>query len=220
MVTSSGAQAKIERLMTLISRTVDGALPEVAVALALNAQTRAPSVDSEYNELMAGSGEQAMVPRSGDRSADTDGRIRLEKPESTYIWNTIVSPVNFQINGHMLRFGNLMWLNENAYFSYTNLRAVGGHGKNHVTEYETETYRKSGYFEAFEYGSVGSSAMVYPSHQLQNGHAYPLRPGEGPDGAKTSMYKPISAHFMFMPFLLKEVADLTLTTALRKIESK
>jgi hypothetical protein len=209
VVDSSVAEAHAKRLQTLIQERIAATMPKVAEAVTLSALSRAPTVDEEYAELMAGEGGTVEVPREGNQSADTDGRIRLHKLESTYLENAIPNPENRMILENSVSFGNLFFLNECTKFSYYNKQYID----KHTTEL-SEEHVVGPYFNGIEYGA---SANIVPVFILANGHSYPLRPANEPDPGVPEMVKSFSVHYMFNPASLESAARGIIKTALAEL---
>lgn len=222
-VISSGGFNHATRLSDMIREHMSRTMPRVAEALLTDAKSRAPSMDEEYAELNAEAGTEPLVPRAGGNSADTDGRTRFEKNEATYLANAVPNIIeNAQvISGDRIlgvRVGNISFLNRVTHFSYTNTVGRGGSIDHTVPANE------QGYFSMFEGGTAGAvvsgaitTFTVVPHEARRDGGTYPLRPGEGPDGARTSMVKSIRGRAMFAPFDLQQVASAVLSSALAEI---
>lgn len=215
MIDDRGAKEKSVRLLDLIRTSMIEALPKLAEDLQVDVLARAPTEDQEYTALMMGGEGEPLVPREGQRSGDTDGRTRFDKGDKLYIIDAVRAPVNVEAEADGLRLkvrvGNLAWLEQNSFFEYTNLRYNGP--KQQPTE--SGPFIQGPYFEAFEAGAPPRT--IVPKHALGNGHAYPLKPGEGKDGERDSMTKSIAPHFMFARELLDVVATVTISTTLAKV---
>lgn len=212
-VDGSGATAHWERLYKIIQDKVSETMPQVAEELGLSALSRAPTIDQEYNMLMAEDGETAAVPRDGDRSGDTDDRIRLDKPESTYMHNAVMAPGNMEWDASNVYFGNIGFLNLCATYRYRNLRRTG---KN--THEPSEWHEVGPYFEQLD---AGGEKLIVPVFILGNGHKYRLRPVDDEhDPGLDSMHKAFPAHNMFNPASLESAVRATLRTALAEIGSE
>jgi hypothetical protein len=223
-VKSAGAHSHATQLSTLIKERMARSMTEVAEAMTASAKSRAPSMDEEYRELNAESGGVPMVDRSGDSSADSDGRKRFIKPESTYLTNAVM---NLELNTQVIadhgvigvRIGHLPFLNQVTHFSYINLGAEKGE-----VEHTVPSSPEIGYFTMMEGGTAGAAVdngittfTVYPHDRKENGHFYPLRPGEGEDGTRKSMVKTITGRQMFMPLFLQQAAGAVLRSALAEL---
>lgn len=211
MVDSSGAEAKAERIMAAIAARIEETMPAVAAVLAASALSRTPTIDEEYDALMAEEGGSAAVPRSGGRSDDKDDRIRLEKPEVTYLENAVVNPLNVEVTLNSVAFGNLPFLEEMTTYRYTNVKRTG------KDTHEQIEHEVGPYFFALE---EGGSKTIVPVFPLLNGHKYRLRPVD--DNAHPgfdSMPKTFASipHNIFAPFALLAAAQETLKTALAEL---
>lgn len=214
-VRSSGAHNHASRLSDMIRHRMSETMPMIVEACISDAAERAPTVDEEYNELNAESGQSALVPRAGDRSNDSDGRTRFLKPETTYLKNAIV---NLLENSRTMSEGGIFivsvgserYLNRVSHFSYINLGANGG-----VIKHTVPASPDVGYFTMFEAGIAGFE--VRPHTVRKNGTPYSLKPGEGEDDERDSMVKSITGRHMFMPLYLQKAAGAVLLNALAEI---
>lgn len=206
MLNSSGAEAKAKRLKELIAEQAAKALEAAAIALKADAVLRAPTIDEEYDALMAEDGGSAAVPRAGDRSADQDGRVRLQKPESTYLQNAIANPENLVIEGMRLFFGNYPFLLSQTMYTYVNRHRVG---KGH----EEIEHEVGPYFDTLEQGGSKDIVPVF---------ARRLRPvDDNKHPGVDQMHKTFASipHNIFAPLVLKAVAVQALETALAEMTS-
>ena len=211
VVNSAGAQEKAARISELIRQRIAETMSTVAFQLAADAQMRAPTVDEEYNALMAEPGQEAAVARSGGESADKDGRVRMRKPEDTYLFNAVINPANFEVTENSAAIGFLPFLEKCARYIYINLRRTGKH-----THEQSVAHEVGPYLDAL---IEGGSKLVIPVFTLMNGHKYRLRPvDDNEDPGVDSMTKAFSPHPMFAPFNLLAVARETLTTALAEMD--
>lgn len=196
-----GARDKAERLKSLISERMAASLPEIADLIVEKASSIAPTPDEEYESLMLG-GESIpdVPPRNGDRSGDTDDRIRFMKPEGTrYIQEAIREPSNVSVSSTSIRVGNLSFLEEQAFFEYRNSNG--------------NTYSQGPYFKAFLYGTSGYQIVPVNFDTAKKNYDGRLTPGEGKYGSVKSMTKSIEQRDMFDRETLQGVAR----TALRKV---
>lgn len=210
VVDSSMAEQKASRIADLIKQKVAETMPVVAARLAAQARMRAPTIDEEYNALMAEPGETPAVPRAGDTSDDKDGRVRMIKPEETYLFNAVVAPANVNWTQNSASIGFLPFLEACTTYRYINLRRTGKH------EHEqSEPHLVGPYFSALD---EGGSQLIVPVFTLMNGHKYRLRPvDDNEDPGEDSMTKAFRPHSIFAPFNLLAVARETLTTALAEL---
>jgi len=207
-VIDTGATEKTDRLLEDLERAVVGALPELLDALLADVRTRTPTVDEEYQALMLGeygNEDLTLVPREGDRSADTDGRVRLYKPVQTYLEYAINSPQNIEVDEttHWVQVGNLAFLESQSYFDYQN----EGH----------DPHTKGPYFEAFETGSDPGPTVTPRFTGKGPSGSYPLTPNEDKTQRKGSMVKPIKEHGMFYRLFLDAIRDQVLQRALKTV---
>lgn len=197
-VDDSGAQRHASQMLERIREAVRVASLVAADVVVVEALARTPTVDREYDILMQGeNGGASPVPRSGDQSADTDGRTRLSKLESTYLANVVPSPLNrsYVISSEHVgfRFGNMPLLEASTVFSYTNKTSDG-----------PKTYTLGPYFMNWEYGSIRTVSPVGRRHS--DGGYYPLRPDE--TSTLKSMDKSVAPKGIFLgPLLLEAFAN-------------
>lgn len=172
--------------------------------------TRAPTVDEEYRELNAESGEDALVPRDGDRSADEDdhGRVRFIKAQETYLQNCVTNPINVSRKDTIIKIGNRAFLEKMTHFHYINL----GKGSSQIV------HEVGPYLDMIEGGSAGSAVNLngITTFTIEPHGDYPLRPGIGKDGERKSMLKTIRARFMFQGIAIqikvREIMERVLST--------
>lgn len=201
---------KASRIAELIQQRVTETMPAVAARLAQDAQMRAPTVDEEYNALMAEPGEVPAVPREGDRSADRDDRVRMIKPEETYLFNAVANLANVDWTTNSASIGFLPFLELCTMYRYINLRRTGKD-----THEQSEEHEVGPYLDAI---IAGGTKTVVPVFTLMNGHRYRLRPvDDNEDPGEDSMTKAFAPHEMFAPFNLLAVAREILTTALAEM---
>lgn len=209
-VNSAGAEEKASRIAELIQQKIAETMPVIAAQLALDSQMRAPTVDEEYNALMAESGHEAAVPREGDFSADQDDRVRMIKPEETYLFNAVINPANVKVTETSAAIGYLPFLETCAKYRYINLMRTGKDEHEQMGPHEVGPY--------LDAVISGGSALIVPVFTLMNGHKYRLRPvDDNSDPGVDTMTKSFSPHPMFAPFNLLAVARETLTTALAEM---
>lgn len=205
----SGAQEKRQRAIEAVMAKVRETLPQLADSMMNHVLTHTPDKDAEYDALMRGDGNPSgvdLTPRSGDRSGDTDGRVRLQKQAGTWLQDVNSAPGNIYINeaGMAVSIGNLPRLMEATHWTYKNIK-YGFH-------------RDYGpYFNAFEYGSSDVEAYITPRWSPLHGGKYPLRPDETGDPKIFGMYKPIKPRAMYAPFYLKPIARNTLNKSLAEV---
>jgi hypothetical protein len=202
-VNNAGAVRKAHNALNSIYEAIQSASVAAGEAMLSAAAASAPSIDEEYDELNAESGAQPEVARDGDRSADTDERIRFMKPEKTYIANAILDPANIRASGTLIAVGNHAFLNQQAQFSYQNWSKKRG----------SQQYTVSGYFDMFESGTAAITLLNIQPHAP----GYPLRPGEGEDGTRSSVTKSIQGRWMFAPSAMKLASKVVLSAALASI---
>ena len=193
--------------MEAIRTKIEATMPLVAEAVTLSAVSRAPSIDSEYNYLMGESGSAPLVPREGDRSGDTDGRIRLQKPEETYLENALISPANIHVGANFVYFGSLVFLMACTTYSYFNKRWI----RHDVWELSDE-HVVGPYLEQAE---LGGEKLIVPV--FISGRPYTLRPANEPNKGVKSLDKSFPAHNMFARAPLDTAARETITTALAEL---
>jgi hypothetical protein len=196
------------RAMLGIQLAVEASMMQAGEAMLTVAAARAPEIDEEYAELNAEAGQAPLVSRSGDRSDDSDGRVRFIKPESTYLKNAVADPANILAVGQSVMVGNRAYLNAATHFKYKNKAPRGGQITNEVGPY----------FSMFEGGTAGAAVEggITTFTVMPRGD-YPLRPGEGPDGTKTQMVKSVSARAMFSPLYLQQAAIAVIERALAAV---
>lgn len=184
--------SKFERRLSQMIKHLEEHVPVLAEIEAIELQKdiaqRLPSKEEEYNALMVG--EQAgntPVPLTGDRSGDTDGRVRFEKDPGTWLQDVTVSPENISVTSidgqTSIRIGNIQKLNQASVFRYTNL----------ISDKIPEEHEAGPYWAYFEYGS---SYIVLPTHRTSKD--YPLRPDET-SKIYTGIAKSITARRAYAP---------------------
>lgn len=211
------SRTRVDYLRELIADAARRGLYEAAKAMQADALSRTPNKDEEYKALMVGDHDEGdYTPRDGDSSADQDGRVRLQKPEDTYLEETVAGEQNVFVDETALRagVGNVEWLRSNSWFEYRNAMYMDtGDGKVAVPG---EPIRKGPYFDAFEYGSV---KVVTPRWRRADGGFYPLRPEE--DRKEAAMDKtldaPVYGRQMFFSDSLETVARISLTTVMAEV---
>lgn len=212
-IDDSGALDHISELKSAMQEAMIESALLLEKELLVDAASRAPTMDEEYRELNASSGEEPMVGRAGNTSADTDGRVRFIKDESTYLKNCIVDPANAQLTDTGksvgVKVGNRLFLSMNSHFKYKNLGKNKGTIENQVGPY----------YDMFEGGTAGAAVnsegitmfIVEPRGD------YPLRPGEDEAGTKKTMLKSITARLMFHAPYLITAAKAVVTRVLSKL---
>lgn len=214
-VDNSGAKAKAARLIDSVRTAVQSQLPQVGEVMMADVVARVPSKEEEYDILMRGEGNPEgvdLVPLSGDRSGDTDGRVRLQKEPGTWIADVVASPDNLQFDVGRLAvaIGNLAKHIAASTFSFKNIKYAW--------------HKSQSYFEAFEFGSVAGptadsayNAIVEPRFPARKGGKYPLRPDEDPTKKLFRMYKPIRARAMYSATSLRRIARQKLVEILSQV---
>ena len=180
-----------QRCKDLVKRLQEeAALAAAGAALAVQAQVavQSPSHEEEYDALMVGEEAGASpVPLAGDRSGDTDDRIRFQKEPNTWLADVAVSLENRNIvqsgTRTTLQIGNQTLLQNASVFSYTNVGA-----KKEIIEHVAGPY-----FDFFEHGT---SYVVMPTHVTVK--RYPLRPDET-SKIFNGMQKSIAARYAYAP---------------------
>ena len=196
-VDASGALRKMREIGGWLRETaVPAALEAARDAAIISALERAPSMDEEYRELNAPAGGEPFIPRAGGRSADPEdyGRVRFEKPEETYIESLVPNPANMKLEGSRFSFGNIAFLSENTYFSYTN--ATKGDERKSREGKTYGPYRVNDYFMRFEAGASGDF-VVSPNPEHGSGTHY-LTPGSAKETFTRQMNKSIKPRLMFL----------------------
>jgi hypothetical protein len=209
VVNSAGAEARAASIKALLEQRLAAAMPRVVDALTAIAVAASPSIDEEYDALMAEEGGSAAVPRAGDRSGDKDDRTRLIKPEETYLQNAVANPANCLIDGTSVFFGNVPFLETQTTYNYINIQRTS-HREHEEVEHQVGPYL----FALLE----GGSKTIVPVFAYR--HKYKLRPiDDNKDKGRDSMEKSFASvpHQIFAPFVLLAAARETLTTALAEM---
>lgn len=107
----------LSRSGEFVEEQIRKALPTVAYMAAAEIAARAPTPDQEYALIMS-----SDIGRSGDHSADPDGRIRFEREPGQWIKEAIMEPSNIRVNLGTLEInlGDALALTLASVFSYTN----------------------------------------------------------------------------------------------------
>lgn len=208
------AERHVDSLFDDLDDAIMQAMPELTAKLLMYSAEKAPSIDEEYQILMRGDDQQAegIPPREGGRSADTDGRTRLIKPESTYLQIAMMDAENNAVvRGMNCYIGNVAYLNAVTYFEYENA--------NQSTKEVVARHRVGPYFKFLDYGAAAGKVLVITPHTTtQDGiHRYPLRPNDGGKPATMQMIKAFPVFAMFDPTELRIQAQVFLTTVCAKL---
>ena len=197
------------KLATQVPKYVRAAAAELKDEIAL----RSPSHDEEYNTLMVGDNNgSSNVPLQGNRSGDTDGRVRFAKKSGTWLRDLAIKRANSQVvtDGMLtiLSVGNVSLLEDNTNFTYTNLQGRDNTKISHTV---------GPYFYQFE---LGASLLIVPNSLAfgAKGHKYPLRPDE-----ETKVYqmdKSIKAYNAYNKLTLYPIFRDSLATKLESLRSE
>lgn len=199
-VNDEGAREHIRMLMESMRVKIAASLPAVAESIVADAATRAPSPDEEYRELNAPSGGAPAVALAGRKSADQDGRTRFDKGDTLFIEEAILAPANIEVMDSQIRVGNVIYLQDQASFTYVN-KGPSSTLTSHVL---------SGYFMMFEAGTAGYTVSANGDGRLVPSDV------KGSSRPRT-MLKSIAARGMFTPTLLEQVARAKLRTVMAEI---
>lgn len=176
--------------------------------MALDAATRAPTVDEEYETLMWGDGNpqgfSALAPMpTSPGDSDGDHRLRLYKAPEEYLARWI--PIDFHVDGLFVGVGDIQSLNRISRYQWRNI------------DEQTHVQANFPFWQAWEIGGeFGIKALGVKNN---TGSPYPLQPSLNPDENRDvmSMTKEIPRKQMFGGIGIESIVDKILIPAIDKI---